>query len=337
MTSGDAWVRRNPAYRAVVNGWPAHGFLACSGGVDSSALLVLAGIGVRRHEIAPFVVVHVDHLTRSESATEGEAVEQLASRYGLRTFRTVVNPADAVGATSSPEDRWRTQRYAALARAAHDLGTRSVVTAHTRDDQVETILIRLLSGAGGLAVAGMASHSILETANGEIEIYRPLLETSRDELLDVLRRADIAPLNDPSNIDRAFRRNAIRLDIIPRLRQVFPGFEDSLVRTGTLAARDAEALDMLASNLMSTIATCRDHETRVDRAALRAADPAIATRIIRWAAIRLMPDNPREMSFERTESVRKALAGRTGAMIELPYSVVVHVGQTEIIFERRNI
>ncbi len=64
MTGGDAWADRHPAFQAVIRGWPERSLLACSGGIDSSALLVLAGIAVLRGAIDPFLVVHVDHLTR---------------------------------------------------------------------------------------------------------------------------------------------------------------------------------------------------------------------------------------------------------------------------------
>lgn len=337
MTASDGWVRRDTAYRAVVHGWPEPGLLACSGGVDSSALLVLGGIAVRRGEIAPFVVVHVDHRTRPESAAEGEAVERLAGRFGLRTIRAAIDAADCTNASSSPEDRLRWQRYAALARIASELDTNAIVTAHTRNDQIETILMKLLSGAGGLATAGMALRSTLTMPTGVIEIHRPLLQITRAELLVVLRRADVAPLTDSSNLDRSYRRNALRHDVIPLLQQVIPGFESALMRSVTLASRDADALDALAGELAAASVSCLANETRVDRSVVRESHPALATRIIRMAAGRLMPDNQRELSFERIEAVRAAADGRTGATIELPYGVVASIERTEIVFERRNL
>ncbi|MEX1158397.1 MAG: tRNA lysidine(34) synthetase TilS [Thermomicrobiales bacterium] len=336
MNAGDAWIRGRPAYRAVVHGWPDRPLLACSGGVDSSALLLLAGSALRRGDITPFVVVHVNHQTRPDSAIEADAVEDLASSFGVQTVRVGIQAGDAPDATASPEERLRILRYASLARVAGDLGVGAVVTAHTLNDQVETILMRLLGGAGGLAAAGMARRQRMETIAGTIELHRPLLDISRDELLEVLGWAGVTPLTDPTNAHRAYRRNALRHDVVPVLRTVFPGFEPALVRSVTLAARDAAALDEIASQAASANATQRGDATRVNRASLRSADPAVSTRVIRWAASRLMPDNQRELSFERIESVRNAVSGRTGAMIELPYGVVARVTRDEVVFERRN-
>lgn len=337
MTTGDAWVRTNAAYRAVVRGWPERAVLACSGGVDSSALLVLTGIAVRRREVEPFTVVHIDHRTRPEGDAEAEVVERLAARWGLRSIRASVDPAVASSASTSPEDRLRALRYAALARVASDLGVAAVVTAHTRDDQIETILMRLLSGSGGLASSGMTATSTIATTFGDIDVHRPLLDITRRELEDVLRRANVLPLIDPTNADRGFRRNAIRHDIVPLLREAFPGFESALLRTTMLAARDADALDTIASDVATTSLSSDEQRTRIDRAAIRSAHAAIAARIIRGAASRLMPDDRRELTFERVERVRLAADGRTGAVIELPYGVVARVERTAIIFEQRNL
>ncbi len=154
--------------------------------------------------------------------------------------------------------------------------------------------------------------------------------------MDVLQRTGAVPFEDPTNQDRRFRRNALRHDIVPRITDAFPGFERALIRSVFLAARDAEALDSDAEVMMRASVTTQERSTRVDRDALRVAHPAIATRIIRWSAGRLMPENRRELSFERIESVRQAVAGRTGAVIELPYDVVARIERTEVVFEKGN-
>ncbi|MDQ3549664.1 MAG: tRNA lysidine(34) synthetase TilS [Chloroflexota bacterium] len=317
--------------------------LACSGGIDSSALLLLAGIAVQRAEIAPFSVVHVNHLTRPESATEGAVVEQLAARFDLRTIQAVIDPTDADSSSSSPEDRLRTLRYTALARVAAEHGLSTVVTAHTRDDQIETILMRLFGGSGGLGAAGMSARSSMATRAGVIEIHRPLLDVCRDELVYVLQQlahllqeAGISPLIDPSNADRHFRRNALRHDIIPQLSRTFPGYEPALIRSVRLASRDADALDAIASDIATRQTTIADDTTSIEREFIRSSHPALSSRVIRRAVSRLMPDDQRELTFERIESVREAASGRTGAVIELPDGVVARIERENVVLERRN-
>jgi len=336
MGAGTSWVRRIAAYQAVVRAWPDGAVLACSGGVDSSALLMLAGVAVSRGDLNRFPVVYVDHLTRPESASDGNAVEALAMRFGLPSIRTIVRSSDVDDGTSSPEDRLRQLRYAALARVAHEHNTRAIVTAHTRDDQVETVLMRLLSGSGGLALAGMLPVSFLSTAAGDIEVHRPLLDISRSELVEVLERAGVEPRIDATNRDPAYRRNRLRHEVVPVLSDVYPGFDNALLRAGKIASRDAAALDRLATATAEECVTQRDGSVCIDRAKLRLLDPAIASRVIRLAAASLMPENHRELTFERIESVRAAVTGRAGAVIELPYGINARIERAEVVLERRN-
>jgi tRNA(Ile)-lysidine synthase len=182
----------------------------------------------------------------------------------------------------------------------------------------------------------MQPSSTLMTRAGEIAIHRPLLDTTRTALLGILDHLNVEPLHDPTNKDRAFRRNALRLDVIPTIRQAYPGFESALTRSVDLAAQDARALDDWAAQLADTLMVSDNATLRADRARLREAPPAIASRIIRMAAARLMPDNPRELTFERVESVRAALSGRSGAVIELPYGVLARIERSVVVFERRN-
>jgi tRNA(Ile)-lysidine synthase len=201
---------------------------------------------------------------------------------------------------------------------------------------VETILLRLLSGAGGVGAAGMTARATLDTSVSQLEIVRPMLDTPRSELAEIVDRLGVAPVTDPTNDDPRFRRNALRRDIIPLLREHFPGFESALSRSVAIAARDAAAIDLLAWREFDLIASTSDIATRVDRRRLRELPEAISTRVIRLAAARLMPDNRRELTFERVERVRNSVDGRSGARIELPYGVIVTVEREHLVFERRD-
>ena len=101
-------------------------------------------------------------------------------------------------------------------------------------------------------------------------------------------------------------------------------------------SRDAQALDGIAAEAAVECVSSSDHRVFVDRVRFRKLHSAVASRVIRIAAIRLMPENHREFTFERAEHVRLAASGRTGAVIELPYRVVARIERETIVIERRN-
>jgi tRNA(Ile)-lysidine synthetase-like protein len=328
-------IARTRAYRAVRSARLSDAGLACSGGVDSSALTALAGLARRRGEAGRVVVLHVDHRTRPESAAEAEHVRAMSEYFGL-PFEALAVADAPPAAGASPEAALREARYDALAEAVERLRLRSIVTAHTRDDQIETILLRLFAGTGGLGAAGMRSSIALQTRHGTVEVLRPLLTISRDELLWVLRQMDIEPLHDPTNHDVRYRRNLLRHRVIPEVRSGFPGFDLALERSVEISARDAEVVDSIANDVFDRASRRTVNEIEVDRNAVRLSHPAIAARLVRSAAGCLLGDDLRELSFERAEAVRLAAGRRSGAVIELPHDVVARVERDVIRFFRRS-
>lgn len=210
--------------------------LAVSGGSDSTALLYLASRWRARLTSGPaLVAVTVDHGLRKESASEAKAVARLARKLGIahRTLRW-----DEPKPKSGLQDAARQARYRLLAREAARRGARHVVTAHTLDDQAETVLFRLLRGSGFSGLAAMAR----ETEFAGVTILRPLLDIPKTRLVASLRRAGIAFADDPSNRDPRFTR--------PRLRQIMPLLEAeglSAERLSLLAKRIRRAEAALAS------------------------------------------------------------------------------------------
>ena len=324
-----------PAYRALVGGWPTHAGIACSGGTDSVAALLLAAAALRRGEIAPFIVMHVDHAVRPESVADVEFVAGLTADLQLPLVVSRIKSPPPAG-TRAREADLREQRYAELGLTARRLGLRSVVTAHTRDDQVETVLLRLIQGAGPAAAAGMQPETTMIVHCERLRVVRPLLDVSRDQLVAVLAEVGVTPRHDKSNDDWGYRRNALRHSVIPRLANLAPGFDAALMRSVMLAARDGDYVDQVVAALLSNVITIREHGVAVDRQWLREAHPAIASRVVRAAAMRAIDGDARVLDFERTESVLRAAAGRTGAVIQLPHGVDARIERAFVVFEPRN-
>lgn len=212
--------------------------LAVSGGPDSVALMWLAARWQRSLARGPrLLVVTVDHGLRPEAAREAREVKRLAAELGLehRTLRwRGAKPKTGLPAAA------REARYRLLARAARAAGASHVLTAHTRDDQAETLLMRLLRGSG---LAGLSAMASVSERDG-IVLARPLLDVPKSQLIATLKRAKLGFADDPTNRDTAFTR--------PRLRALLPqlaaegGDARSLARLAARLARANAAVEVLA-------------------------------------------------------------------------------------------
>jgi len=211
--------------------------LAVSGGPDSIALMWLAARWRRALRRGPrLIAVTVDHGLRPEAAREARDVKRLAGELDLphRTLRWRGDkPATGVPAAA------RIARYRLLAEAARASGATHILTAHTRDDQAETLLMRMLRGSGIAGLAAMARQSEREG----VWLARPLLDIPKSQLVATLNKANIAFADDPTNRDTNYTR--------PRLRALMPALADeggdvrNLARLAGRLARANAALEVL--------------------------------------------------------------------------------------------
>ena len=224
---------------------------AVSGGPDSTALMLLLSRWQGRPDT---LVVNVDHGLRPEAAAEAELVARNAARLGLpaRTVRPEIPYA------AGNLQAWaRDARYACLARAAREAGADTIVTAHHRDDQAETFLLRLARGSGVYGLAAMAEVSHL----GDLRLARPLLSLPRQALADLVEREGLETVRDPSNADPRFDRVAMRA-LMPALAERGLTAE-RLAGTAQRLARAADALDGVVTSLDR--GECRRRRMRDDR------------------------------------------------------------------------
>jgi tRNA(Ile)-lysidine synthase len=211
--------------------------LAVSGGPDSIALMWLAGRWRRTLARGPrLIAVTVDHGLRAEAAREAREVKRLARALDLphRTMRwTGAKPRTGLPAAA------RNARYRLLAQAARSSGATHILTAHTRDDQAETLLMRLFRGSG---IAGLAAMAPLTEREG-VWLARPFLNVSKSQLVATLKSAKIGFAEDPTNRDTHFTR--------PRIRAVMPvlaaegGDARNLARLASRLARANAAVEIL--------------------------------------------------------------------------------------------
>jgi tRNA(Ile)-lysidine synthase len=249
--------------------------VAVSGGVDSVALLhLLLGLApawrLRLH------VLHVDHQLRADSAADAGFVRTLCARLGVPVDVATV----AVERRGSLEAAARATRYAALETCAKRVGADRIAVGHTADDQAETVLMRLVQGAGVRGLAG------IPPVRGRI--IRPIIEVRRSALEAELRRAGLSWVEDPTNRDPKFLRNRIRHELLPLLSDSYdPEIASALVRMASLARETVSALDHSAGAALDRLAVWSDRAAILRLEALRALPRPVAAEVLRQAAARL--------------------------------------------------
>ncbi|HUT88592.1 MAG TPA: tRNA lysidine(34) synthetase TilS [Thermoguttaceae bacterium] len=243
----------HPVESELAAAWPPEAWkdvtvlLAVSGGPDSVALVramtTLKGDGRGR-----LLAAHVNHQLRGDDSEADEAfVVELCRGLGLpcEVHRAQVEQL-AADSSDGLEAAARSVRYELLGQAGCRVGARYVVTAHTADDQAETILHRILRGTGIAGLSGIARARPL----GPATLIRPLLGLRRVQLLGYLDDLGQAYRVDASNVDTRFTRNRIRHDLLPELAARFnPGVVDALLRLGSLAGEVRAVIDGLVEGL----------------------------------------------------------------------------------------
>jgi tRNA(Ile)-lysidine synthase len=233
--------------------------VAVSGGPDSLALLAAL-----RQLLPSFplrlTVAHFDHGWRAESVADAGFVEDLADRWGF----------DFIGGRAASdlprtEAGARDARYAFLRRAAAQSGSTAIALGHTRDDQVETLLLHLLRGSGTRGLAGMGYRTG--------DLARPLLAVDRRQVEHYLFSQDLTPRRDSSNDDPRFTRNRLRQVVLPAIDAFSPWARRLLAQTAEVLAEEdtflEEQIDALGSELVN------------DAAAFGALPPALQRRLVR--------------------------------------------------------
>lgn len=216
--------------------------LGFSGGPDSLALL-----HALHREGVQVLVAHLDHALRPESAQEALQAEAVAANYSYPFF---TERADVTGYarqhSMSVEEAARELRYEFLFRVATGHGAQAVAVAHNADDQVETVLMHLLRGAGSRGLRGMSVRSLPNPWSDAIPLIRPLLGFWRQEILDYGQAHGLQPILDQSNLDTTYFRNRLRHELLPLLEKFSPGVKGRLHQTAELLAAEAAIIDAQA-------------------------------------------------------------------------------------------
>jgi tRNA(Ile)-lysidine synthetase-like protein len=277
--------------------------VACSGGPDSLALAVAAGL----ERPGDVTAVIVDHgLQRDSDQVAATAAATLAEHGVPAEVQRVVVTESGTG----PEAAARAARYAALVDAGRAQGA-CVLLGHTQDDQAETVLLGLARGSGARSLAGMAAAF----TRGGVPFLRPLLDLPRATTLAACAHWRLQAWEDPHNRDPRYLRARLRGDVMPRLQATFgPGVAAALARTADLLRDDDEALSAAADQGLEQ-ARRFDPERRsdvlLDLEALARLPRAVRTRVLRRAAI-AAGSPPGALNYEHVSCLESLVSDWSG-------------------------
>ena len=255
--------------------------IACSGGLDSMVLLHLSSNYARTHRVA----LHVLHVHHGLSSHADAWLDHVAAASATIGARFDARRVDVKNAGTGTEAAARKLRYAALGAMCGAHGARLMLTAHHLDDQAETVLLQLLRGSGTAGLSGMdaanAAPDLL--GNPELVMARPLLQHSRAELEEYAAANGIAWVDDESNADPRFARNALRHQVMPALALAFPGFQQRFARS----AAHAQSAQRLLTELAEQDLRASQADEALDVAILRTMSLDRVTNLLRhWFYVR---------------------------------------------------
>lgn len=330
-----------------------------SGGADSVCLLhILAkwrkGLGIDLH------IAHLNHQLRGiESEADAKYVSDLAGSLGIPvTIDKQDVAAYRLGRNLSVEEAARELRYAFFARVAGEVGANRIAIGHTRDDQVETILMHILRGTGVNGLCGLAPCSPLvynahgrardleaksptpltprviaspdSSGRSNLLIIRPLLDITREETGSYCQEYQLGPRIDSSNVSLSFFRNRIRLQLLPQLRQYNPSIDKALLRLAEIAKESSEFLEQQASGLWDEVARQENNAIYLDRRQITSLPIALQRQLLRTAVSRLAGDT-RDIEAAHIEAARSLLDKSVGKRTSLPHGIICQGGYDEIV------
>jgi tRNA(Ile)-lysidine synthase len=285
-----------------------------SGGADSMALLdALIRLQERGKWQGTIHAAHVNHLLRGEESDEdARFVGSWAGSRGINVVGTAVAVAVKAQATGQNlEATARQVRYDFFRWFARGNAVPLVFTAHTFDDQVETVLMRWLRGTGAEGLRGI--HALSDLCEG-VRLLRPLLKATRAEVLEHCKHYGVTFRSDSSNLSDEFTRNRVRRELLPLLRSFNPRFGEALLRGAGAWLAEAECLDQQAAELLQR--ACNNGLLQTP--ALSAAHPAIRVRTLReW--IRQERGGIKQMTATHWQALERLITrSQSGRRTDLP-------------------
>ena len=316
--------------------------VAVSGGADSTALLLAIAELKTHHKLyTDICVAHLDHRLRKSSSKDAKWVADLAARLGFKSVIGRARVLDDVEETNDNlEQAARKARYAFLERTAKRISANYVLTAHTMDDQAETVLMRLMRGSASPGLGGMEALRPL-AKNSPIKLVRPLLWARRVETEAYCRLRRTEFLTDEMNDDLSFVRVRVRKHLVPLMESFNNRIVEAISRTATQLREDGAVLVSNSDALLQRAAVSNETDGETKPPALDVKVLAAAPSALRRRALRQWLSNARggtrRLEMVHLLAVEKLLEGNAGGRVaELPKGGRVRRRRNRLEFESEN-
>ena len=313
--------------------------VAVSGGADSTALLLALEELKRHHKLYTNIcVAHLDHRLRKSSSRDAKWVSELATKLG---FNTVIGRSkvaeEAKAESDNLEQAARKARYAFLQRTAKKVSANYVLTAHTMDDQAETVLLRLMRGSAGFGLGGMDAVRPLAN-NSSIKLVRPLLWARRIDTEEYCRLRRVKFLSDEMNDDLTFSRVKVRKQLLPLMQSFNNKIVEAISRTATQLREDGVVLFNDSDALLRRAAVSNEESDETEPPALDVKVLASAPSALRRRALRQWiseaKGSTRKLEMVHLLAVERLLEGNSGGKVaELPGGGRVRRRRNRLEFE----
>ncbi len=295
-----------------------------SGGPDSVCLLHLLAelkepLGVELH------IAHLNHMLRSdESEADAEYVSRLSRRLGIAaTIEAREVESYHTEHHLSIEEAAREVRYQFFADVASSVGVNRIVLGHTKDDQVETILMHLLRGTGAYGLQGMRPLTTWKSNRGALTLVRPLLEVGRRETEAYCREHCLYPRTDSSNLSTSYLRNRVRHELIPQLQSYNPNVTEALIRAAHILAGDLSFFEQQISEMWDSIVSKQNGVLAFNTKTLAQLHPALQRYLIREVLKQLL-GSTKDIEWKHIENIISALSLPPGKRLSLPKGLILY-------------
>lgn len=275
--------------------------VAVSGGPDSVAFLHIMHEISTRHTPLELICAHVHHGFREASDQEAEMVKELADRLGIAFEWIKADIPSYMKLTGlGSQEAARDRRYAFLHEVAHKYDASSIALAHHADDQAETVLLHLLRGSGLSGLAGMR----FKRREKNVELIRPCLRINKTDLVEACNTQGFPYVNDESNTNRKYTRNAIRLDVLPFLGQFNGQITPSLNRLAEIVGDEDEFMGQGARDAYSCLVQKNGGRQTFELPSFLKLHVALQRRLIKLI-LNYLPLDSDFVDFTRIETIRR--------------------------------
>ena len=302
-----------------------------SGGPDSVTLLHVLN-SLKKEYSLNIIIAHLDHKFRGEeSAADRKFCEDLAKKYNLEIMWEEIDvPGIAKEKGISPEEAARLARYDFFKRAAKEKNIHKIAVGHTRDDQAETVLMRIIRGAG---MKGLGGISPVKEMGGN-KIIRPLIEVSRKEVEDFIAEEHLRFRKDSSNEKTIFTRNKIRLELIPLLEKDFnPNIKEVLSNMAENLQIENEFLSRYAKRKFKSASKIKQEQILIDGKKFKKLPEAIRKRVLR-AALEELKGDLRRLTYQHWKEMEELIDSRpVNSIVDLPAGISITKDRSNIILK----